>query len=156
MLTTDLHLYESFFQQEKEYYLTQLQKFEAGKRLSFNFSTLALGGLWFIYRKLYLEAILLLIFVSIAVAIDFYVIKPTFGNTGNMIFFLAFGSILWVTIGFLANRFYIKKAVETIALVKSKYSDEDLRLKAISEKGGTSTIGLYATIVIAAFVMWLF
>lgn len=155
MQSADLKLYERFFKPDKEYYLMQLEKYESGRKLSFNFSTLSLGILWFIYRKLYIEALQLIVFIAIIAGLYFYLIRPLVGDTCNVICVLSFISILWIIIGFSANRIYIKKAKETIRIAKAKYSDEKRIFIAVSDKGGVSSKGLYISIVVFAFVIWL-
>lgn len=155
MPANDLELYGSFFMNDKEYYLKQLDKYRSGKRLDFNFSVIALGIVWFIYRKLYRESLIISLIIAASAGLNFLLIKPHFGGEGNIVFFLAFAFSLWTALGFIANKIYIKKAEWIVASAKNHFQDTAQITNEVSTKGGVNPFGLLIAIIIVFIVAWL-
>ena len=155
MPTNDLELYSAFFMNDKEYYLKQLEKYQSGKRLNFNFSVIALGISWFIYRKLYKESIVIFLIIAGLTALNFLLIKPYLGKEGNVLFFLIFALTFWAVLGFIANKIYIKKAELTVAAAKLNFQDDTEIRSEVIKKGGVNALGLLLVFVIIFIVVWL-
>lgn len=148
--TEDLSLYQAFFGEESAYYLGQLQKFREGRRLNFNPAITFQGVLWLIYRKLYKLAAL----VFAVLAIIFFVVMFTAGGTGArsiaFVFVLLAALVLWVALGFVANRIYLARAEAVVATAKSFETDTE-QLDYVRSNGGVNRTG--ALLVIALVVL---
>lgn len=155
MSATDLELYGLFFMNDKAYYLKQLEKYRTGKRLSFNFSVVGLGIIWFIYRKLYRESLIISIIIAGITALNFLLLAPYLGNGGKAIFFLLFAFTFWAILGSIANRLYIKKAESVIISAKSNFEDTVQITNEVSAKGGVNAIGVFTALVIVFIILWL-
>lgn len=155
MLTNDSELYSAFFMNDKEYYLKQVERYQSGKRLSFNFSVIALGIIWFIYRKLYKESLVIFLILACFTAVNFLLLRPYLGKEGNAVLFLLFALVFWVVLGFMANKLYIKKAVFTVTEVRSYLQDETQIKSEVMKKGGVNVWGLLLAFVITVIVGWL-
>jgi hypothetical protein len=138
-----IDLYKEFFTHEREYYAEKLVNFEEGKKYSFNFWAGLFGLLWFCYRKMYVQTVVIFIINSIfavATAIAISIIN-TF-NVGN---YLYSQFVVWplsfVVLGFLGNYLYLKKSikvVDPIAVSDISKITETEKIAEIRAKGGTS------------------
>src|SRR5688572_5518113 len=113
-ILNDLSQYQRFFQQNSSYYIDKVQKFNEGKFFTFNFPAFLLGFIWFLYRKMYLEAsILMFVIVSESMLEQYLRSRSEIGPqtvTGQLLSTLVISTIL----GFTGNYFYIRKANRTI------------------------------------------
>ena len=138
-----IDLFKAFFTEESKYYADKLDKYEKGTKYSFNFWAGFLGPVWFCYRKLYVQAIVLPLlnlvlyiitaFMLLLIIPDEQIIAP---------FYKAFIWILsFVIFGFLGNSLYIKKSKKIVEDFISKNVIENITnsmTPELREKGGTS------------------
>jgi hypothetical protein len=136
-------LFKAFFTEESKYYSDKLDKYEQGTKYSFNFWAGFLGLIWFSYRRLYVQAIVLLVLtfvLSIITALVLWLIIPDeqliapFNNA--IIWTLSF-----VILGYLGNAMYLKKSKKIVEDFISKNDIENISSSMTSElreKGGTS------------------
>lgn len=104
------------------HYLEQLKHYESGKKLRYNYSSLIFGIFWFLYRKMYLEFLLIFIiynaetlFENIVLANIIGAEQTRFVNFFVSIFFLFF-------LGLVGNNLYLKKAIRTVQKAESNFS----------------------------------
>lgn len=129
----------AYFGRQPDYYLEMNQARLRGKKYQFNIGAFFCGVFWFLYRKLFKEAliIVLLLFVLGIVEETIYSSLSTSHEIQTAVFFLStlvFGLIY----GFVGNSIYLAKAEKVIAKVLSETKEEDLRINILSKKGGTS------------------
>lgn len=56
-------LYSIYFANSRAYFLNKLREFKEGNRYTFNLPSFLLGGVYFFYRKMYKEGVILLILI---------------------------------------------------------------------------------------------
>jgi len=140
-----IDLYKEYFTYEKDYYAEKLVNLEQGKKYSFNLWAGLFGLIWFCYRKMYIQSVVIFIINSIfavATAIAISIINPF--NVGN---YLYSQFVIWplsfVVLGFLGNYLYLKKSMKVVDRIASgddfqKYETD--KITEIREKGGTSMV----------------
>jgi len=138
-----IDLFKAFYTQESKYYADKLDKYEQGIKYSFNFWAGFLGLIWFCYRKLYVQAIVLLLLtfvLSILTVLMLWLIIPD-----EQIIAPFNKAIIWslsfVILGYLGNALYLKKSKKIVEDFISKNDIENINNSMTSElreKGGTS------------------
>lgn len=127
----------AYIGKNSEYYLEKWGRHQKSFYKGWNWAAALFRIEWMAYRKMYVEAVLVLIAVMVlGIAIDgllrFLNIRLPEG-----LFTLA----IQVLIGFFANGLYRMKALRT--LQKTRHMDAPQRLSYLSKKGGTSLVGLF-------------
>jgi len=138
-----LELYRAYFEDEIEYYENQLKKFETNGKCSFNFWAGFFGMSWFVYRKMYLQAIIIAIVLFIisiisAIFLQLYNTNDSSNETYNILIIYI---ISFITLGFIGNTSYIKKSIKVVNEFINKNGQEDINpavIKNIKNQGGTS------------------
>jgi hypothetical protein len=138
-----IDLFKAYFTQESAYYAQKLEQFNQGKRFTFNFWAGFLGIVWFFYRKMYVQGII--IFFSTFILATFLALVLSLtnpGDTSNNQYNLYITSILsFVILGFLGNNLYIKQSQKIVANFVSKHhllDHNNLKTNDLRDKGGTS------------------
>ena len=103
---------------------------------------------WFLYRKIYVEAILIIIALILEGFLESIILTNKIGQDQSTIVNILGTITLWTIIGFLGNYFYLKKAVKTILFAKQNYPDNELLKKYLKEKGGVSFVFLVVIIIV--------
>jgi hypothetical protein len=136
-------LFKAFFTQEGNYYADKLYKYEHGTKYSFNFWAGFLGLIWFCYRKLYVQAIVILLLTFVLAIVTTFVIS--FLIPDEQIIAPYNNAIIWTLsffiLGFVGNTLYIKKSKEVVEDFISKREIENINITMtaeLREKGGTS------------------
>ena len=135
-----LNLYKLFFQENEKYYADQLIKFENGKKCSFNFWAGFFGPTWFIYKKLYKQALIIFIIILLLGAFSTWIqflINPTSKliRVYNIIFIVIPSIII---LGYISNNLYIKKSIRVVEKLIKEYgleNNNDLIIQKVKEKG---------------------
>ena len=136
-------LFKAFYTQESKYYADKLDKYEQGTKYTFNFWAGFLGLIWFCYRKLYIQAIVILLLTYIlavvtSILFSFFILDEQIIAPFN-------NAIMWILsffiLGFVGNTLYIKKSKEVVEDFISKREIENINITMTAElrqKGGTS------------------
>jgi len=156
-----IDLFRAFYTQSSKYYADKLDKFDNGKKYSFNFWAGFLGIVWFCYRKMYLQGFIIFlvaVFIAIITKLLISLINPN--DLSNALYNQFLNWILsFVILGFLGNVLYIKKSKKVVGEFISKHDLENIdnsKVNILREKGGTSVTaaimcaGLFALIQILA------
>jgi hypothetical protein len=61
----DIELYDAYFGRSSDYYLEKLERAKIHNKITFNPYALLLGLFWFIYRKLWLEFLLIAVILVV-------------------------------------------------------------------------------------------
>ncbi len=144
---------EIFVDTNQEYYLPRWKKITEGKIASFNWAAFLVGMLWLLYRKMYIEAGILLVIILTEGFLSEMFLLPYLDfqtqsayNTGVNI---AYGLIL----GFLGNYIYYNSACRKIEkLKKDMYSGVDFE-NELKRRGGVTTIPILIVVGIVVIIL---
>ena len=148
-MTEDIELYEAFFQKSKSYYTDKWTRFKTGQKFTFNVFAFLFGLLWFMYRKMYLEAALVFVVIIGEGFLEALILSNDIAKLFNIIATIAMGTIT----GFIGNYFYIRKADKIVHTAKTKFLDEEQLKMFLGKKGGVSYLFL---IIIAGIIVFVF
>ena len=147
----DRNYLEHFFDSSHEYYSSKLEAFENRRKVSFNIYAFLFGFLWFLYRKMYRQALYLItcvVLVSAGENLYFgarLINEPHLGLILNGVNTLLFSLFT----GFFGNWIYLLFAKKEIAkIIQHTENDEQFRMKLIEQHGGTSHLWVIVTLVI--------
>ncbi len=153
-----IDLFRAYFTTESKYYADKLEKFECGRKLSFNPWAGLFGIMWFCYRKLYIESLFIFVLsyiFSFLVALQLSLFcsdLQTIKDWTNVIsWFFSF-----IILGFLGNRLYLRKSVKVVETFISKHKMEnmdDVAAQELREKGGTSYTATAICILVLVVIL---
>ena len=149
-MSQDLELFELYFQKNKDYYIERLARFNEGQKFTFNVFAFFFGIFWFIYRKMYLQAVIIT-FLLFAEAFLEEIMLDDFEYKTEKFIEILFPIILAGVIGSIGNYLYLNKAKKIIQRSTARYNGDELR-KIIKRKGGVS----YSFLVVLAIAIVLF
>jgi hypothetical protein len=131
----------AYFGRNADYYLEKYRAFYAGRRFTFNIAPFFMGGLWFLYRKLWSESIIIILFMILTGMLE-QRLYPRFGVTAEQqtTIMLVSTVILGIVFGFVGNYCYLAQAEKTIHKIVSLTPDEAERVTFLSAIGGISWI----------------
>ncbi|MCS3531453.1 DUF2628 domain-containing protein [Chryseobacterium sp. JUb7] len=154
-MKNNIELYETFFQERKDYYINKLSKFENNEKLTFNYATLIFGFFWFLYRKMYWEAIFIYSFILIETLFEKYYLLRIIGEDKTNAFSIIFTITFLICIGFSGNYLYLRKANRIVNKATDKYKETDQQTKFVLKKGGTSFvfIGIILALIVIIFIL---
>ncbi|MCH5600741.1 DUF2628 domain-containing protein [Niabella ginsengisoli] len=121
----DIELYETYFQNNKSYYIDKWAKFHAGQKISFNFFAFLLGLFWFMYRKMYIETAVLIIAIIIESGLETIILPNDIEEGSASLINLVATIAIATAVGFLGNLLYIRKADKIVQEAKTKFSDSE-------------------------------
>jgi hypothetical protein len=108
---------KAYFLFNSKYYLDKFEKFENGKKISFNFWAGFFGIMWFVYRKMYKQAVIIFFLTfalelisAIIIAIILYLNSIEFDKSYISIINYIIYAISFVLLGFVGNFYYFRKA----------------------------------------------
>lgn len=130
-------LYAAYFQKSSAYYLKRLEEYKKGNKTIFNVYAFFFGIFWLMYRKMYKEAVIIILILFVEGVLENAVLKNLPQQTQTSI-----DRILTIffalVIGTAANSWYFRKAEKAVNDVTQQELDRDAQLKAIEAKGGVS------------------
>lgn len=154
-MSVETTIYEQFFQRNSAYYLEKLQLLRQGKKFSFNFFAFLFGFFWFLYRKMYLESLVIAFILVLQSIAEVYIFEELFGDRSVLYHWLV-TFLIWTIIGFTANFLYLRKAERIVSRAFADNKDPELAQQYVLKKGGTSYLFLIIfVLVIAAFAIYL-
>lgn len=140
---------------KKDYYLQKWDKIEKGNWLSFNLGACFVGAGWMLYRKMYLEASILILLIIVESHITTNFLYQYFNDTN--ILDLGIQLIYTFGTGFFSNYLYLKSAERSIVKLKNLNLEEADYQEKLAKTGGTSwnavIIGLILYFVLIYFTM---
>ena len=130
--TKEMLRWRQFIGKSANFYIERWIRIEYGDKISFNFAAFLFGAFWFLYRKMYLEAFIVMIF---------FAVKPSITNSFidensplNLLFTIITGTVL----GFTGNLIYYHSAKRKINRIVAASVSEETALVSIAKRGGTS------------------
>ena len=125
----------AFFGRQPDYYLNRYKSFQSGKKFIFNPAAWFFGVFWLLYRKLWVEAFILL-FIGLVIQLFFEWLLLDY-DTQMMIYTYFPASII---LGFLANYFYLIHSERAVNKILHETTDEDKRIRQLKRTGGVNLI----------------
>ncbi|WP_207895945.1 DUF2628 domain-containing protein [Hymenobacter gummosus] len=148
----------AFFGKNADYYLYYWRQLQAGRRVSFNAAAFFVGLFWFIYRRMYGVALLLVGLLIVEAQLEQWLL-PRFipgynaANPGSVVVVNLVAASLYAAFG---NWIYLSHARRKITRVLRRETSEEAILQQLRRRGGTSwtffllALGLVAAIVLLA------
>jgi hypothetical protein len=125
---------KAYFLIQSDYYFEKYKSYKSGDKIIFNVWPFLFGIFWFLYRKLWLEAFVILLLYLIIYTLNTGIAEPDNEWLVNSLFNI----IIATGLGFSGNYFYLKNAEKKVQSVLSTISDEKQRVRVLSKKGGVS------------------
>ncbi len=147
----DNNYLEHFFDSSNEYYFSKLEAFENKKKISFNIYAFLFGFLWFLYRKMYRQAMYLIACVVLVSAGENLYFGARLTSEPHLALILNGVNTLLFSLftGFFGNWIYLVFAKKEIArIIQHTENDEQLRMKLIAQRGSTSHLWVIVILVI--------
>lgn len=151
-MNEDIELYAAFFQKSKFYYIEKLRSFQTGVKFFFNVYAFLFGVFWFMYRKMYLEVLIILVIRGIEELIENYLSPDDNPEGTGKVFSILSTLITGIVIGFLSNYLYLRKAEKMVRVAKEKYLSDEERKTFLLKKGGVSIVFLIVIIILALLI----
>lgn len=149
----ETHDWRIFIGPHADYYIHQWQALRSGRWWSFNFPAFLVGGLWMIYRKMYLTTLLYLLIVLGIDYLEAFILQrispaPWMYPASNILSTL----LLAVVVGFAGNWLYFEESQWKIDRLKRKYPERPLLERKLARAGGTSYLSLGILFLILFFL----
>ena len=137
----------------QDYYLNQFAKFDTNGKAgaSWHWPAFFVTFYWFLYRKMWLNA-LLYFFLPYILMIVLGVVAAVMGNSAGVIVglgYLIYFIVIFVVLPMYANALYYKQCKAKIAAVRASSNEEQRQLGELTGRGGTSNIILIIVLVMA-------
>lgn len=123
---------DAFVGVKSNFYKKKWNKYSQSTFKGWNWAAFLIGALWIIYRKMYIEALLFLMFT-------FFIYMWSEVFIQSDIFTLFLDCFIFVLPGYCGNLVYYKKALRT--LNKTSGLNESDLLKYLKDKGGVNLAG---------------
>lgn len=120
--------------------------------LSLNLAALLFGIFWLFYRKMYKEALVVLIIVSL---VDLGLMHLVGMDVYDRINEYAFWIAELILLGFLGNYLYFRHTVKKIKQAERLLSDRAVIEQQLIEQGGTTWIGAFYGIVLEMLIPYI-
>jgi Protein of unknown function (DUF2628) len=133
-------LFSDFFQQDAPYYIDKVIRYRADEKFTFNVWAFFFGIFWFLYRRLYLEAgIIIVILAAISLFENLFLVKLVSPQA-----FTQIGLSINISVAFvqsmLANFLYVRKAERVVIESDASSNNEAVVQRLIVSKGGVSLV----------------
>lgn len=148
-----------YFLKQSNYYIDKHEKLEKGKKFTFNFWAGFFNTWWFIYRKMYLNALIIFALGTI-LSVLFELIIPFinpfhFNYSEFLVTFIFYTIPYFFILAFLGNYLYIIKANKVVDGFLRKHKLEELNRKDLDilrEKGGTNLFLVIILIIVFTII----
>lgn len=147
-MADDVSLYEAYFQKGKPYYLNRLDRYLKGQQYSFNPFAFLFGLFWFMYRKMYIEAVVVLLAMMVEGFLESLILPENIGREKEQLVSIISTIVIATIIGFVGNYFYFRKAGKVIEKAKMKFAGSEEQISFLKERGGVSYFFLVIILVI--------
>jgi hypothetical protein len=144
----DKELYAAYFGRSADYYLDVLERFRNGQQFVFNPYALLLGMMWFLFRKMYREALMFFAISALLGLMQTYFFRiPSIAAHQQMIGFMV-TILLNLSYGVFGNYLYMRKAITEVEFAKSQSANKEEVLGYLSNKGGTTMHPVFILIIL--------
>ncbi len=152
-MINDIELFEVYFQKSKVYYTEKLQRFNNGEKYTFNVTAFFFGIAWFLYRKMYVEAVAIFGILILETVFDELFINQYGTQTTVKLVSLIINIITAGLVGGMANYLYFTKANKIIALAKINFNNNDKQIVFLKKNGGVNLALLMVVIAIIVLLI---
>jgi hypothetical protein len=138
-----LDLFKAYFNEETDYYVEKLMRFQNGQKYSFNFWAGFLGIIWLAYRKMYREAGIILVVILLAG----FLLRSVLSSfnpaslSNSRIADTILSIVYFIIIGITGNYLYLSKVNKIVNDYISSNQIEIIgcnHIDELSHKGGTN------------------
>jgi len=157
MLTEDnRELYKNYFQENSDYFIEQMERFNERGKYSFSVAAFFLGVFWMAYRKMYLHILIILGIIYAETFIEELLLNLNIISNGTYELIDKLSMLVWgIIIGSLSNRLYISKSQKIVSKILKENSNDEQINELIIQKGGTSWIAPLILIFGFGFIVFL-
>lgn len=144
----DKDLYAAYFGRSADYYLDVLERFRNGQQFVFNPYALLLGLMWFLFRKMYRQALMFFAISTLLGLMQTYFFRfPAIAAYQQSIGFVV-TILLNLSYGVFGNYLYMRKAIADVEFAKSQSANKEDVLAYLSNKGGTTMHPVFILIIL--------
>jgi hypothetical protein len=148
--------YESYFQNNADYYIGQIERHNKRGTYSFNAAAFFLGLFWMMYRKMYTHVILVIGIIYVEMRTEEMLLNANLISYETYELVDKFSMLAWAILwGFLSNRLYISKSHKVIERVLAENQNEEEINASLTRKGGTSWVATIALLLIFGFALYI-
>lgn len=120
--------------------------------ISFNLAALIFGVFWLFYRKMYKEALVVLIAISLFdLGLMHFLGMDIYDRTSEYTLWIA----ELIFLGFLGNYLYFRHSIKKIKQAESLLSDITVIEQQIAEQGGTTWLGAFYGVVLEMVIPYI-
>jgi len=125
-----------------DYYARQFGRFEAqNSSVSWNWPSFFVATIWFLYRKMWLNALAYWLGLPIALTLLSTIITTVAGpGAGSTFYYAGYLAIAFVIVPMFANRLYYRHAQAKIRKVAARSSTAEQQSLDLARMGGTSSV----------------
>ena len=148
----NIDYFQALFGKDKDYWTTEAVRLEMEDRTRFNIFALVFGIFWFLYRKMYREALVILIIIMAITYLEEVMLANNFIDQASQ-FDISLSINLGVSIvlGLIGNRLYLNHCARKVADLQEAALSEEQKIKALEARGGTNI--LLPAFLFLSFVM---
>lgn len=140
--------FRTFVGKNDDFYSAKKYEMNSGKFISFNIGAAFFGLFWLLYRKMYIELVLLMAFMLLeTIVVGYYVEVQNVGHEVLGYYDLGGRIFYAVLLGFGANYLYIKYCARMIEKISMASTDEEMLNSDLRKRGGTSIVGVLIGVV---------
>jgi len=123
-----------------KYYIQKWLELEESNKYSFNIGAFFFGLLWLVYRKMYVESIILLGFILLEGMIEEFLLAQFdyFDATTTNLISIVVSIAISTIVGFLGNKLYLNHTNRKIEAIKKEKHSAEAYQQILKERGGTS------------------
>ncbi len=150
----NIEYFENYFGNSKDYYMPKLIAFERGKKYSFNLSAFLFGMFWFLYRRLYIHSLIILLVILIESRLERIVIT-LLGNTKDIELSLRITWLIMfgIVCGYFGNYFYLKQSKKKVEQIIEKTAEESQKMRKLKKAGSGNWIIVLLILVVSILSM---
>ena len=155
-----IDLYKAFFTSESKNYVKKFENFENGQKIQFNFYAGFFGLGWFLYRRMYNQAIIIFLSRLILSGLVIVFLRLTYINLidPNLIQLLITSIITFIILGLLGNYLYFLKAKRYVERYVAEINPDIMDYKVLDKariKGGISynSVFIYYGLIFLLFII---
>ncbi|MBO9703188.1 MAG: DUF2628 domain-containing protein, partial [Sporocytophaga sp.] len=148
---------KTFFAKNSDYYFDKWKEFKNGKIISFKPYAFLFGLIWFLYRKMYREVLLLLLVIFLEVILEEYLLSDVLGmQEGSRKFIDCIAKFFFgLFCGMFGNYLYMKSSERKIINILSRDLSEEEKNRLLGKLGGTSWLALIILALIIVTIIYL-
>lgn len=151
------HDWQLFIGPNSDYYISHWNKLKEGSHLSFNLAACFFGAFWMLYRKMYVECILMFLVIFAQGYLEDFLVKTFNLYHSQVLWSMGLDVFVAIIIGLIGNGLYLKKAERTIRQIKYSSIEPSNQEMGIQNAGGTSPLFLgIAVVTFLAYYSWKF